>query len=125
MGTNKRTARQVMAGLVTAGAAMAAIGATSLDVQVATVLPSIGAALVAAGIITLLQAESLASNRAIVVGAVLVAAGVVVAVTGSIVTDAAAANALVPTGGAMVAAGIISAVSGASALSSRARPHAA
>jgi hypothetical protein len=124
MGTDKRRARQVMVGLVSAGAVMAAIGATSLDSQVATVLPPIGAALVAGGMVTLLQAESLAGRRATVVGAVLVAAGVVVAVIGSIVTDTAAATALVPFGGAMVAAGTFSAVAGASALSSRAQLHA-
>ena len=89
------------------------------------VLPSIGAALVAAGIITLLQAESLAGIRSMVDGGVLVAAGAVVAVIGSIVTNAVVTNALVPVGGAMVTAGIISAVSGAAALSSRARLHAA
>jgi len=86
---------------------------------VSTVLPSIGAGLVAAGIIILLQAESLAGNRAIVVGAALIAAGVVLAVIGSVVTDPAAAKALVPVGGALVAGGIVSAAWAAAARSSK------
>jgi hypothetical protein len=117
---DKRMARQVTAGLVSAGAVMAAIGASSLDPQVATVLPPIGAALVAAGLVVLVQAEALSGRRAVIVGAALLTAGVVMTVIGSIATQVAVTAAVVPLGGALAAAGTISLVSGAAAVDSKA-----
>ena len=117
---DNRTARQVMAGLVTAGAVMAAIGATSFDPQVATVVPPIGAALVAAGLVVMMQAETLSGRQAEVLGAALLTAGVVMAVIGSIASQVAVTTAVVPLGGALAAAGTIAVVSGAAAVSSKA-----
>jgi hypothetical protein len=119
--TDKRTARQLMAGLVIAGTVMAALGASNLDPQAATVLPPIGAALAAAGLVILLQAEPLGGRRLLAVGAALLSAGVVMTVIGSTAAQAAVTTAVVPLGGALAAAGTIAVASGAAAVSSKAR----
>jgi hypothetical protein len=118
-GIDRQTAMTVMAGLVGGGVVMVTVGSASPDPQVASVLPSIGAALIAAGTLVLIQAESPSGRRAAVVGAALVSAGVCVAMIGSVVAEAAVCAALVPVGGALVAAGIVSLVAGTAALASR------
>lgn len=117
---DKRTARTVMGGLVTAGAMMAVIGTTRSEPQVATVLPTIGAALVAAGLVIVLHAESLNGRQAMVVGASLLTAGVAMTLIGSIETQVAVSIALVSLGGALGTAGTLTVVSGAATIGARA-----
>lgn len=114
-----RTARHMMVGLVAAGAVMAAVGATNFDPRAATVLPSIGAALVAAGVVLLIHAETLSERQELVIGAALLAAGVVMTVIGSVSAQVAVSIAVVPLGGALAAAGVLALVSGAVAVGSK------
>jgi hypothetical protein len=118
-GIDMRTAGTVMAGLVGGGVVLATVGSGSPDPQVTSVLPPIGAAMIAAGTIVLLQAASLDGRRSAVVGGALVIAGVMMAMIGSVVTDVAANASVVPIGGAIVTAGIVALVSGTAAVGSR------
>jgi hypothetical protein len=116
---DKGTAGMMMGGLVGGGVVMAMVGSGSPDPQVTSVLPPIGAAMIAAGTLVLVQAVSLDGPRAVVVGGSLVIAGILMAMIGSVVTDVAASASVVPIGGALVTAGIVSLVSGTAAVGSR------
>jgi len=105
-----------MAGLVGGGVVVATVGSGSPDPRVTSMLPPIGAAMIAAGTIVLLQAVSFEGPRAVIVGGALVIAGVLMAMIGSVVTDVAASASVVPIGGALVTAGIVSLASGTAAV---------
>lgn len=119
-GIQIRSNTVVAASLVAAGAVMAAIGGASVDHQVASVLPPMGAALVAGGLVLLTQTTPLSGPENLILGVALVMAGVVIAVIGSDTADAAVRATLPPIGAALVTGGIPAIARGAALAGSRA-----
>ncbi len=91
---------------------MAAIGGASIDHQVGTVLPPMGASLVAAGLVLLVQSTAVGGRECLILGVALVMAGVVAVVIGSEAADVAAGATLPSIGAALVTGGIVAMVRG-------------
>jgi hypothetical protein len=111
---NTRRARKtsiVGLALVAAGTVTAAVGVSAnAGPTAAQVLPVTGAALLAAGLVSVLRAAALSLARSAVVGSCLVAAGVVVEFIGARAASVEAATSLPAIGGALLAAGTIAIV---------------
>lgn len=105
--------------LIAAGVVMAAVGGTLDDQTVVSVLPAIGAALVAAGLVAILIVQVSGTPRSALVGGALIAAGTVMAVIGGVSTDPAVLAVLPAMGGALLTAGLITVVVGVGAPSSQ------
>lgn len=105
--------------LIAAGVVMAAVGGTLDDQTVVAVLPAIGAALVAAGLVAILIVQVTGTPRSALVGGALIAAGTVMAVIGGLSTDPAVLAVLPAMGGALLTAGLITILVGVGAPSTQ------
>lgn len=105
--------------LIAAGVVMAAVGGTLDDQTVVAVLPAIGAAFVAAGLVAILIVQVSGTPRPALLGGALIAAGTVMAVVGGVSTDPAVLAVLPAMGGALLTAGLITVVVGVGAPSSQ------
>lgn len=99
--------------LVFSGAVMAGIGIGIGDEVVVVALPSLGSALLSAGLVATIGADVKSGRRAAAVGGALVAGGTAMAVIGAISTHPDVSAALAPLGAGLVAAGLVTVLWGA------------
>jgi drug/metabolite transporter (DMT)-like permease len=105
--------------LIAAGTVMTAVGASLQDSSAKTIVPAFGAALLAAGLVSVVRQLDIHPTRSIVMGAALAAAGVIAAVAGLATGDGQAAHAVPVIGAAMSTGGIVALLNGANARASR------
>lgn len=116
---NTTTLNMVGFALIAAGAVMTAVGTAVRDAQASALIPAFGAAVVAAGLVSVVRAQDIGSTRSVVMGAVMIAAGVVAAVIGVASGDERAAIAVPAVTAAMFISGILAVIDGAFARASR------
>lgn len=104
--------------LIAAGTVMTAVGTSLPDSSARAVVPAFGAALLAAGLVSVVHELDIHPTRSIVMGAALIAAGVMAAVAGLTTGDGQAAIAVPVIGAAMSTGGIVALISGANARAS-------
>lgn len=105
--------------LITAGAVMTAVGAAVGDAQARALVPVFGAAVFAAGLVSVVRAHGVGPARSVVMGAIMIAAGVVAAAIGVASGNERAAIAVPAIAAAMSVGGILSVINGAFAKASR------
>jgi len=113
MNSQKRKMMVVGLALVTVGAAMAGLGVSIGDQTVLVVLPTLGSALLSAGLVAMITTVALSVPRAGAIGGALVAGGTVMAVIGAVSTHPDVTATLAPLGAGLVAAGLVVVLLGA------------
>lgn len=119
MNSQKRKMMVVGAVLVMVGAAMAGLGLSIGDQTVLVVLPTLGSALLSAGLVAMISTVALSVPRAGAIGGALVAGGTVMAVIGAVSTHPDVTATLAPLGAGLVAAGLVVVLLGAGFAPSR------
>lgn len=106
---NSQTRKMMVVGLVLVmvGAAMAGLGVSIGDQAVLVVLPTLGSALLSAGLVAMVSTVALSVPRAGAIGGALVAGGTVMAVVGAVSTHPDVTATLAPLGAGLVAAGLV------------------
>lgn len=107
MNSQKRKMMVVGLVLVMVGAAMAGLGVSIGDQAVLVVLPTLGSALLSAGLVAMVSTVALSVPRAGAIGGALVAGGTVMAVVGAVSTHPDVTATLAPLGAGLVAAGLV------------------
>lgn len=118
---NSQNRKMMIIGLVLVmfGAAMAGLGVSIGDQAVFVVLPTLGSALLSAGLVAMISTVALNVLRAGAIGGALVAGGTVMAVIGAVSTHPDVTATLAPLGAGLVAAGLVVVLLGAGFAPSR------
>lgn len=118
---NSQNRKMMIVGLVLVmfGAAMAGLGVSIGDQAVFVVLPTLGSALLSAGLVAMISTVALNVLRAGAIGGALVAGGTVMAVIGAVSTHPDVTATLAPLGAGLVAAGLVVVLLGAGFAPSR------
>lgn len=119
-----KTRKMIVVGLslVLSGAVMAGLGVSIGDEAVVVALPTLGSALLSAGLVATIGAVVMSARRAAAVGGALIAGGTVMTVIGAISSHPDVSATLAPLGAGLVAAGLVVVLWVAGGEPSRARP---